>query len=80
MAGQTTAEALAEVKTRRALYITAEAAILTHGQSYSIGDRSFSRADLEEIKTEIRKLGNECDRLEKGSKGATVMYITPRST
>ena len=77
MSGQTTAEKLAEVKTRLALYLTAEAAILTHGESYSIGDRSLTRVDLAEIKSEIKNLQNQCDRLEKGSLGATVNYIIP---
>lgn len=80
MSGQTNAEKLIAVKTRLALYLAAEVKILTTGESYSIGDRSLSRADLAEIKTEIKSLQRQCDRLENGSQGMTVNYGLPRST
>ncbi|MDX1602021.1 MAG: DUF6148 family protein [Salinimicrobium sediminis] len=79
MAG-TISEKLIQVKERLALYLTAESEILRNGQSYSIGDRSLTRADLEEVKQEIKKLQGECDRLENGSQGMTVNYGLPRST
>ena len=80
MAGQTIAEKLIEVKERLANYLLAETAILKHGKSYSIGDRSLTRVDLEEIKNQIKYLQNQCDRLENGSQGITVTYGMPRST
>lgn len=37
-------------------YIAAETAILTGGQSYKIGNRTLTRADLAEIQSVISKL------------------------
>ncbi len=37
-------------------YIAAETAILTGGQSYKIGNRTLTRADLAEIQSAISKL------------------------
>jgi hypothetical protein len=37
-------------------YIAAETAILTGGQSYKIGNRTLTRADLVEIQSVISKL------------------------
>ena len=70
---------LIEVKERLANYMLAETTILKTGQDYSIGDRSLSRANLKEIRQEIKNLQNECDRLENGSLGMTVVYGLPRS-
>lgn len=39
-------------------YIAAEKAILIGGQSYRIGNRTLTRADLGEIRSEIRALVN----------------------
>ena len=39
-------------------YVAAEKAILIGGQSYRIGNRTLTRADLNEIRTEIRALVN----------------------
>jgi hypothetical protein len=80
MSCQTVAEKEAELKVRLALYMTAEANILSNGQDYSIGDRSLSRADLSEIRKTIKDLQNQIDRLCNGSGGMTVNYGLPRST
>lgn len=37
-------------------YVAAETAILTSGQSYRIGNRTLTRADLAEIRAEIKSL------------------------
>ena len=37
-------------------YMAAETAILTGGQSYKIGNRTLTRADLAEIRSEVSKL------------------------
>lgn len=39
-------------------YIAAEKAILVAGQSYSIGNRKLTRADLGEVRAEIKALVN----------------------
>lgn len=39
-------------------YLAAEKAILVGGQSYRIGNRTLTRADLNEIRSEIRALVN----------------------
>lgn len=40
---------------RLALYLAAEVAVL-QGQSYTIGDRTLTRADLRAIQTQIKEL------------------------
>jgi hypothetical protein len=57
------------VNTRLSAYLAAETAILA-GQSYSIGGRSLVRANLAEIRDEIRKLINERDQLSQPNGGA----------
>ena len=59
-------------------YLDAEKCILTGAQSYSIGDRSLTRADLKFITSERRKWQLVCERLEKGSRGIPVMRGLPR--
>lgn len=44
------------LNTRLKQYIAAETAILTGGQSYKIGNRTLTRADLAEIQSVISKL------------------------
>ncbi len=48
-----------EIKDRLALYTAAEQKILEGNQSYTVGRRQFTRADLQQIQTEIRRLGHE---------------------
>lgn len=51
-------------KTRLDLYIKAEAAILEGAQSYTIGSRHLTRADLAEIRKMISSLEDGIDELE----------------
>lgn len=51
-------------KERLKLYIKAEAAILDGAQSYSIGSRHLTRADLAEIRKMISTLEDGIDELE----------------
>jgi hypothetical protein len=60
-------EIYTQVCERLSAYITAEAAILGGAQSYSIGNRSLTRADLEWVSKEIRKLYGEKLSLERGN-------------
>lgn len=62
----TTAELLQQKKTRLAAYITAEQKILEGAQSYSIGNRTLTRADLEEITKQIKLLTTEVMVLSRG--------------
>jgi len=44
------------LKERLSNYLQAERAILTGAQSYMLGDRSLTRADLKQIRAEIDQL------------------------
>lgn len=69
---------LQEAKTSLALWLEAEAAVAT-GQSYKIGTRSLTRADLSQIADRIKFWRNEVERLECGRKpGARVFRGVPR--
>ena len=51
-------------KSRLGLYLKAEAAILEGAQSYTIGSRHLTRADLAEIRKMISTLEDTIDELE----------------
>lgn len=46
----------AVLNARLKMYMEAETAILVGGQSYKIGNRTLTRADLAEIRAEIKSL------------------------
>jgi hypothetical protein len=48
----------AEVQARLTAYLAAEDTVLNSAQSYKIGTRSLTRADLAEIRAEIARLEN----------------------
>ena len=73
----TRAEKITEVETRLAKYIAAESAILGGAQSYSIGSRSLSRADLDQITKMITKLYAELNALNRGGQ-ITSHRVLPR--
>ena len=54
-------------------WLEAELAVAT-GQSYKIGSRSLTRADLSEIKERIKFWSNEVERLEAGRKKGIKAY------
>lgn len=58
-------------------WIDANKAVST-GQAYKIGTRSLTRADLSEIRSEIKYWRAEVERLEAGRRGARVMRAVPR--
>jgi len=71
-----------ELRDRLALYVAAEAAILGAAQEYQVGQgstaRRLTRADLTEVRDEIRRLQGEIDRataLASGSRRIT--YLRP---
>lgn len=47
------------LRERLELYLSAERAILSGAQSYTIGDRELRRGDLKEIRAEITQLLEE---------------------
>ena len=55
------------VKNRLAMYLEAERKILLSGQSYQIGDRTLTRADLKEVRAIIDDLTAQIDAMEQGS-------------
>lgn len=67
---RTTMEArLTQYKARYELYLKAEAAILDGAQSYAIGSRHLTRADLAEIRKMITTLEDGIDELESALSG-----------
>ena len=68
-------------KTRLELYYKAEAAILEGAQSYTIGSRTLTRADLAEIRKMITTLEAGVDELESLTSGGSrrkCIRIIPR--
>jgi uncharacterized small protein (DUF1192 family) len=65
-------------KTHLQVWLEAELAVST-GQSYRIGSRQLDRADLAEIREQIKFWRNEVARLEAGKKGPhRVIRVVPR--
>lgn len=67
-----------EAREHLRIWLEAEKAVAT-GQSYKIGTRSLTRANLSDIASRIKYWRNEVDKLESGDgKGSRVMRIVPR--
>ena len=64
-------------KERLALYYDAEKAILRGAQSYSIGSRNLTRADLSKVQDKIKELEAEVRALSKRGKTRRVARIVP---
>lgn len=63
---------------RLRLYLKAEEAILIGGQSYTIGNRTLTRADLDDIQDEIARLraaGAEEDGMGNGRRRARMILF-----
>ena len=69
-------EYITELEQRKVLNVLAEAAILK-GQSYSIGSRSLTRADLREVKKAIDDLNKQLAALRSGNQ-ITQHRVVPR--
>lgn len=62
------------------IYLAAETAIATGAQSYQIGNRALTKANLSEI-TKLREYwGAMLDRLSAGNGGAKVIQVVPRDS
>ncbi len=59
------------------LWLDAEAAIAT-GQSYRIGSRSLTRADLDMVAQRINYWSHQVNRLERGGSGMRTFRTVPR--
>lgn len=67
-------------KKHLAAWLTAELEVTTH-QSYTIGSRSLTKANLSEIREQIKFWGNEVARLENVAKHKgrnRIMRVVPR--
>ncbi len=73
----TRTEKLEQTQERLALYLQAERAILAGAQSYSIGNRTLTRADLRVIRDQIQRLNSDCMQLARGA-GIRVQRVVPR--
>jgi len=60
----TTAERLAEAREMRAIWLAAEKAIAQTGQSYQVGERRMTRADLPEVRKQVRYYDRMISRLD----------------
>lgn len=67
-----------QLRARLDVYVAAEAKILG-GQSYQIGDRRLQRADLAEVRAEIRQLSQQIETLEAAAVSGTRRrkYVIP---
>ena len=64
------------LQNRLAMYLAAEEKILLSGQSYQIGDRELTRADLKEVRAIIDDLAAQIDALElKGGRQKRVVFM-----
>lgn len=62
------ARSVAAIIERLELYYEAERKVL-RGQSYTLGNRQLTRANLSEIRKAIKDLENELEQLEGRSRG-----------
>ncbi len=70
---------LIEMQERLALYLTAERKILEGNQSWSVGQQSFTRANLGEIQSVIESLRREISMAQTGGTfGCSQMVIGGR--
>ncbi len=58
-------------------WLAADLAVST-GQSYQIGSRKLQRADLSEIRKQIKYWGNQVVKLKSGRSGMRLMRAVPR--
>ena len=66
-----------EARTTLQMWLDAERAVAT-GQSYKIGTRSLTRANLADIRESIQFWRKEIARLESKQMGARVLRAVPR--
>ena len=66
-----------EARENLKMWLEAERAVAT-GQSYRIGTRQLTRANLSDITERIAFWRNELEKLESGRTGARVLRAVPR--
>lgn len=72
MAGITAAQATTALEA----WIAADVAV-SSGQAYSIGGRSFTRANAKEIRENIDYWDNKCKELAEDSSGLIISQVAP---
>lgn len=78
---QTNTERLADLQAELAAIKTAISAILSKGQSATIGDKSLNRARLETLIDERNQLERDIQRLERGGRQLLMdMSVSPYGT
>lgn len=75
----TTSEKITQIETRLTVYYAAESAILSGAQSYSIGNRTLTRANITDILKMINRLEGQLTRLNRGNR-ITSHRVVPRDT
>lgn len=75
----TITERIERIETRLDLYYAAESSILGGAQSYSIGNRTLTRAQLPDIMNTIKTLESQLTRLTRGNR-ITAHRVVPRDT
>ena len=75
----TIAQLIIDKTTRYDKYIAAEDAILSGAQSYSIGNRTLTRADLANVQNMIKRLETDLIKLGRGNY-ITAHRVVPRDT
>lgn len=75
----TTSEKITQIETRLTVYYAAESAILSGAQSYSIGNRTLTRANITDILKMINRLEGQLTRLNRGNR-ITAHRVVPRDT
>lgn len=68
---------LETAKNHLAAWLQAELAVAS-GQSYRIGTRYLNRADLDQIREQIKFWRNEVQKLSSNKKGARMIRVVPR--
>jgi len=68
---------LSDAQDKLAEYLTAETTVLS-GQSYSIGIRSMTRANLKEIREGIDYWDNKVQELSDGNTGFIISQQSPK--
>lgn len=66
-----------EARENLRMWLDAEKAVAS-AQSYKIGGRNLTRANLSDITDRIKYWRNEIEKLESGRTGARVMRAVPR--
>jgi len=74
---QTPPLTLSQLQTQLAAYIQAETDVLTKGQSFQVAGRAMTRANLRDIREQIKYYTEQVNALTRTDSGARVRQIIP---